>query len=104
MTDDRQVIKAAMADDWEPPSPHGPFRNPVDRFAHLSDWKREWLEGLSRDDLQEINEAIRFQRSARTIAKFGKWALLTVVGTFISAVALGEKAVVAWKWFSGGGR
>lgn len=32
MTDDRQLIEAAMQDDWEPPSPHGPIRNPVDRF------------------------------------------------------------------------
>lgn len=102
----------------EPAQMRGPFSSPVDRFIHLPEPTRRWFESLreddiakfkklgrlSEDDLDDLVEAIRFQRSARTIGRFGKWVIITVFSTFIGAVALGEKIGIAWKWAVGGPR
>jgi hypothetical protein len=94
---------AALAAGWEPPPPkHGPYMNPVDRFALLPESTRRFLEELRDDDISEIREAIRFQRSAKTIGRFGKWMVITIVTAFIGAVTFGEKIAVAWRALFGG--
>ena len=78
-----------------------PIANPVDRFAHLPEETREWLENLRGEDITELRGAIQFMREVKTVTKFGKWALMTVIATFTGAVLLGEKIAVAWKFFTG---
>jgi hypothetical protein len=98
-----QIVGSIIVDDDpDPPSPFGPIANPVDRFGHLPEGTRKWLEGLRDEDIQELKEAIKFQRSAKTVGTFGKWLVITIVSTFIGAVAFGEKVAVAWRWISGG--
>jgi hypothetical protein len=84
-----------------PPANTQPIANPVDRFAHLPEETREWLEQLRQDDIEEIRSAIRFMREVKTVGKFGKWALITVVSTFTGAVLLGEKIAIFWKFVTG---
>lgn len=112
------AVGRLLLDDNEPAMMSGPIANPIDRFIHLPEPTRRWFESLreediaklkklgrlSEEDLDDLVEAIRFQRSARTIGRFGKWVIITVVSTFIGAVALGEKIGVAWKWVIGGPR
>lgn len=103
----------AMQDEPDPPALSGPFASPIDRFAHLPANIRAWMESLREDDiaklrelgrfssedLSELREAIRFQRSAKTIGRFGKWVLITIVSTVIATVTFGEKIAAAWKWW-----
>ena len=86
---------------FDQPMANAPVNNPVDRFAHLPEETRQWLEQLREDDISEIREVIKFMREVKTLTKFGKWALITVVSTFTGAVLLGEKIAVAWKFFTG---
>lgn len=98
-----QVVGSiVVGDDPEPPSPFGPIANPVDRFGHLPESTRKWLESLREEDIAIIKAGMDFHRSAKTVGTFSKWVLITVVSTFIGAVAFGEKVAVAWKWLSGG--
>jgi len=89
---------------FDPPPANGPIANPVDRFAHLPEETRKWLEQLREDDITEIHEVIKFMREVKTVGKFGKWALITIVSTFTGAVLLGEKIGIALKFFTGGAK
>ena len=97
-----QVVGAIVVeDDPDPPTPFGPIANPVDRFGHLPESTRKWLESLREEDILELKEAIHFHRSAKTIGRFGRWLIITIVGTFIGAVAFGQNIAVVWKWLIG---
>ncbi len=122
-----------LRDEWEPPPAFGPHEIPIDRFAHLPVRTRAWLESLgakdleelqhirdfcagvpkhvkewlatlSPDDLKEIHEAIRFQRSAKTVGRFGRVLVVTAVTIFISTVTMGEKIITTLKWMAGGAK
>jgi len=82
----------------------GPIMNPVDRFAHLPEPTRKWLETLREDDLAEINDAIKFYRTARTLGRFGKWSIISAVAFFITVSQLGEAVQKIWTWFGHWGR
>ena len=80
----------------------GPIYNPVDRFAHLPRETRTWLERLRPQDIEEIEQAREFMRSTKTITRFFKWAVITLVSIFMGTALLGEKLIWWWKWFTGG--
>lgn len=65
-------------------------RCPVDRYAELDEEVRDWLERATPEKLAAIDRAIKFVESAETIGKFGKWAIITLVGTAIGAASFGE--------------
>jgi hypothetical protein len=77
-----------------------PITNPVDKFAHLPEPTRRWLEGLREDDLDEIAAAIKFYRSARVVGRFNRWLIITVAAVFVGTVAFGEAIQKLWGWMS----
>lgn len=79
-------------------SPFGPIPNPVDRFAHLPEPTRKWLESLREDDLQDIIGAVQLFHRAQIILRFGKWTAATILAALIAGVAAGEaiQKVLAW--------
>lgn len=87
----------------EEPNEHGPIYNPVNRFAHLPKPTREWLESLDKEDIDEIKEAIKFYHATRTIGRFWKWLIITVVSVFVGAAQFGEAIVKAFSWLFGRG-
>lgn len=48
-------------------------RMPAEKYSHVPDPARHWLEGLTRDDIEEFEEAIRFVRDAKAS---GSWQWL----------------------------
>lgn len=92
-----------MAND-EGDNEHGPIYNPVNRFAHLPKSTREWLESLREADIDEIKEAVKFYHATRTIGKFWKWLIITVIGVFIGAMQFGEAIIKILSWVFGKGR
>jgi hypothetical protein len=86
------------------PSPNGPISNPVDRFAHLPEPTRKFLEELRAEDLDDYRKILRGFRSTSTIVWFFKWFLVTVAGFFVATVAFGENFLKLAAWFSRGGR
>lgn len=85
-------------------SPFGPITNPVDRFAHLPEPTRKWLESLREDDLKDIIEAVQLYHRALIIAKFGKWTLATIFGALILGVTIGEAIQKYLAWIGRGFR
>lgn len=68
----------------------------------LSIKTRDWLTHLREEDIDTLNEAIKFQRDARIIGKFGKWLILTfaaiviIMGQFSEAI--GNIIALLTKW------
>ena len=88
-------------DDFDPAGPYGPIYNPVERFAHLPPTTRKWLESLREEDIDEIKEAVRFYHATRTIGKFWKWLIITVIGIFVGAMQFGEAVMKTFQWLFG---
>ncbi len=80
------------------------FHSPVRRFHQLPEPVREFLEQLREDDINEIKEAIRFQRSAKVVGKFSKWLIISVATALVGAVAFGKAILDALSWIAPGGR
>ncbi len=65
-------------------------REHVDRYQGLRPSVRSFLEDLRDEDITELRDAMRFQRSARTVTRFGRWLIVTAVAVFITATQLGD--------------
>jgi hypothetical protein len=72
---------------------HGPIMNPVDRFVHLPEETRKWLEQLRPEDLKDLDEARRFHHDAKAVGRFAKWLALGVAGAFLLAAQFGDSVV-----------
>lgn len=77
-------------EDEGPASPFGPITNPVDRFAHLPERTRKFLETLDEEDVKALCDLLMAYQRASTIGWFFKWLVVTVVGAYVAAVAFGE--------------
>lgn len=84
-------------DDALPP-PHGPYQNPVDRYAQLPESTRRFIERLDEEDIAELNEMRLSFHRAKTIGWFFKWLVITVIGAFMGAVAFGESVIKSAEW------
>ena len=91
-----------MTDDIDGPDdqtwPHGPIGNPIDRWAHLPEWKRQWFEDKSRDDLQEITQAAEFIHRMQDWGRITKWIVVTIIAFVIGVVALGDAVLKPISW------
>lgn len=83
----------------------GPINNPVDRFSHLPEPTRRFLEELREDDLEDLKQTVRFMKSTQTVGRFARWSLISVVGFFVMASQFGEAVQKLLHWTNlGGGR
>lgn len=101
---DPEEAYGEMFEPDDAPSPFGPIANPADRFAHLPEPTRKWLEQLREDDISEITEAVQLVRSIRAWGKITKWLIWTAVATFLGVVGFGEGILKVLGWFAHGGR
>lgn len=67
-------------------------REQCKRYLELRPTVRDFLEELRDDDIKELRDAMRFQRSARTVTRFGRWLIVTAFAVFIAATQIGEAA------------
>lgn len=83
----------------------GPISNPVDRFAHLPEPTRRFLESLREEDLVYLKDTVRFMKTSRTLGRFFRWLIFSVVGLFVMANQFGQAIQNLWHWILlGGGR
>lgn len=81
----------------------------VDKRAHdynddgseidLREPAKEWLEGLSEQDVDDLKESVALYRSIKTVSRFVKWLIIAIIACFVAAAQLGEsihKLFVLW--------
>lgn len=68
-------------------------------MIELPEHTQEFLISLREEEVEELQEAIKFMRSIKTVGTFGKWLIITAVGAFIGAVSLGESFIKLRAWF-----
>lgn len=69
-----------------------------DMLRHLRPSEIEtlmYLASLPKDDVEGM---LKNYRDLRTVSRFARWAILTVIAVFLGAVALGESALKALGW------
>lgn len=69
------------------------------RLVDLPKHTQQFLQNLRKEEVEELNEAINFMRSVRTVGIFGKWLIITAVGMFIGIVTIGEHLGKLKGWF-----
>lgn len=92
----------------EPPEPYE-RRNPLERYAHLPektriwlerlpDYTMTWLKNLREEDIAEYEAARVFYRTAKVVGRVNAWIVGTVLGLFFGGLAFGEGIlkVIAW--------
>lgn len=62
----------------------------------------KWLKGARPDEIAQLVEGIRLVRSSRTVGKFLRWAVVTLIGAFILMSQLGEHLSKFFRWVRGG--
>lgn len=97
----REQLLRLLAELDAPPSPNGPIRSPVDRFAHLPENVRAWVERLRQEDLDDLDRLLQGYRKTGTIVWFFKWLVIAVGSTFVATVAFGEKVAQTISWLRG---
>lgn len=83
------------------PSSEYEFKNPVDRYGQLSEWKRSWIERKSEEELRLLDELLSRYRDAQAVGRFGKWAVILIITSFVTAAAFGKNMLDIVKWFRG---
>ncbi len=69
------------------------------KMIELPEHTQDFLIALREEEIDELQEAIKFMRSVKTVGRFGKWLIITAVGAFIGAVSLGESILKLKGWF-----
>lgn len=83
------------------------------RLEELSPGTRDWLADLRPDELKtlqavvempedEVREAFKMVRDLRTVGRFTKWLVLTVLALFFGTIAFYENIVKAMAYFHWG--
>ena len=69
-------------------------------FDDLDPETKEFLAELDKEKLAELQELLRTFRSTKTVSRFVKWSVVTVVACFLTASALGDAINKILSWFS----
>jgi hypothetical protein len=66
--------------------------SPVDFLINAKPRTLEWLRDARKEEIDQLDEAIKLVRSGRTVGKFMKWAIITTIGAFILMSQFGDAA------------
>src|SRR4051812_17382594 len=58
----------------------------------------EFLKKARKEEIDQLDEAIKLVRSGRTVGRFMKWAVITLIGAFIVMSQLGDAVTKLLSW------
>lgn len=64
----------------------------------------EWLKEARKEEIDQLDEAIKLVRSGRTVGRFMKWAVITLIGAFIVTSQFGDAVGKLWVLLRGAPR
>lgn len=76
--------------------------SPLDFLENAKPRTLEWLKEARKEEIDQLDEAVKLVRSGRTVGRFMKWVAITTIGAFIVMSQFGEaigKLVSALKGF-----
>lgn len=74
---------------------------PVDFLLNAKGRTLEWLKEARKEEIDQLDEAIKLVRSGRTVGKFMKWAAITLIGAFILMSQFGDAVSRLLVWVKG---
>jgi hypothetical protein len=63
---------------------------PIDFLMNAKARTLEWLKEARKEEVDQLDEAIKLVRSGRTVGRFMKWAVITTIGAFIVMSQFGD--------------
>jgi hypothetical protein len=96
------LFSMTLNDKQSPPSSHGPFTSPLDRYAHLPEPTRIFLENLRKDDIQTLEGIIVSYRRAGIAGWLIKWLFVTAFTVAGSVALFSQHLATIFKFFTGG--
>jgi hypothetical protein len=63
---------------------------PIDFLRNAKPRTLEWLKDARQEEIDQLDEAIKLVRSGRTVGRFMKWAVVTMIGAFILMSQFGD--------------
>lgn len=69
------------------------------RIIDLPQYTQNFLIDLKEDEVEDLHEAMEFIKSIRTISRFFKWMIITLVAIFLSFISLWEGILKMKAWF-----
>jgi hypothetical protein len=63
---------------------------PIDFLRNAKPRTLEWLKDARKEEIDQLDEAIKLVRSGRTVGRFMKWVFITTIGAFIVMSQFGD--------------
>jgi len=72
---------------------------PKNHFGELPEETRQFLSGLSSDDMRTLETGLPMLRAILGFAKVTKWIIVGLLGIFGGIVMFGESIIKILSWF-----
>jgi hypothetical protein len=63
---------------------------PIDFLRDAKARTLEWLKEARQEEIDQLDDAIKLVRSGRTVGRFMRWAIITLIGTFVLMSQFGD--------------
>ncbi|SCD25500.1 hypothetical protein [Brucella inopinata] len=70
----------------------------VNRMGELPDRTKEFLSKLDEDDIDNLEDAMKFYATVRTMGHVVKWLAITVLAIIVGIASLYENTLKIWGW------
>lgn len=71
----------------------------VERMIELPTRTKDFLSKLDEDDIDNLEDAIKFYATVRTMGRVFKWMAITILAVIVGIASLYENSLKIWGWF-----
>lgn len=71
----------------------------ANRMNELPERTKEFLSKLDEDDIDNLEDAMKFYATVRTMGHVMKWLAITILAMIAGIVSLYENSLKIWEWF-----
>ncbi|WP_273794279.1 hypothetical protein [Brucella intermedia] len=70
----------------------------ANRLNELPERTKEFLSKLDEDDIDNLEDAMKFYATVRTMGHVMKWFAITILAMIAGIVSLYENSLKIWEW------
>ncbi|WP_043062298.1 hypothetical protein [Brucella anthropi] len=75
-----------------------PHAQTVNRMNDLPERTKEFLSRLDQDDIDNLEDAMKFYATVRTMGHVMKWLAITILAMIAGIASLYENSLKIWGW------